>query len=198
MYARVMPRPRTIDDDAILDAAMRVVDRGGPADLTFGAVAAEVGLSPATLVQRFHSKRGLLLALAGRGSASAGESLRSAAARHRSPLRALSRGLADMGATVSSPEVLANQLAFLQIDLSDSEFHSLALEHARAVRREIKGLLDAAVAAGELRAVDTARLAQTVQTVYNGALITWAIYRRGRLDTWLRRELDTLLAPYRP
>ena len=51
-------------------------------------------------------------------------------------------------------------------------------------------------AGGELTAVDTARLAQGVQTTYNGALITWAIHRRGRLGPWLRRELDTLLAPY--
>ena len=92
---------------------------------------------------------------------------------------------------------MANHLAFLQIDLSDPEFHQLALAYTTAVREEIKRLLDAAVEAGELEATDTSRLAQGVQTTYNGAMITWAIYRKGRLDTWLRRELDTLLAPYR-
>ena len=66
-----MPRPKTVDDTAVLDAAMRVVDRAGPGGLTLGAVAGEVGLSPATLVQRFTSKRGLLLALARRGAGGA-------------------------------------------------------------------------------------------------------------------------------
>ncbi|HVL95662.1 MAG TPA: helix-turn-helix domain-containing protein [Solirubrobacteraceae bacterium] len=192
-----MPRPKTVDDDAVLAAAMRVIDRGGPAKLTLEAVAREVGLSPATLVQRFRSKRGLLLAVAGRGSGSAGDALRDAARRHRSPLRALAAGLVSMSSSVSSPEVLANQLAFLQIDLSDPEFHALALEHTRAVRAEINALLDSAVEAGELPPTDTPRLAQAVQTTYNGALITWAIYRQGRLETWLRRELDALLEPYR-
>jgi AcrR family transcriptional regulator len=192
-----MPRPKTVDDTAVLDAAMRVVDRAGPGGLTLGAVAGEVGLSPATLVQRFTSKRGLLLALARRGAGGAGDSLRDAARRHRSPLRALYAGLADMSAAVDTPEVLANQLAFLQIDLSDPEFHALALHHARAVRAEVEVLLEAAVGAGELRATDTARLAQAVQTTYNGALITWAVHRTGRLDTWLRRELDALLEPRR-
>jgi AcrR family transcriptional regulator len=192
-----MPRPKSVDDDAVLDAAARVIDRGGPAALTFGAVAAEAGLSPATLVQRFGSKRGLLLALARRASGSVGDAFRAAAARHRSPLRALEAGLVDMSAAVDSPEVLANQLAFLQIDLSDPEFHALAAEHARAVLAEIRTVLDAAVAAGELPPQDTARLAQAVQTTYNGALITWAIHRRGRLETWLRRELDALLGPRR-
>ena len=62
-----MPRPRTIDDDAVLDAADRIVERGGPAAVTFASVAAEVGLAPATLVQRFGTKRGLLLATTIRG-----------------------------------------------------------------------------------------------------------------------------------
>ena len=193
-----MPRPKTIDDAAVLDAAVRVIDRAGPAGLTFGAVAAEVGLAPATLIQRFESKRGLLLAIARRAADGAGASLREAARRHRSPLRALTAGLVDMSSRVASPEAMANQLAFLQIDLSDPEFHRLALAHTAAVREEIQTILADAVAAGELSSDDTARLAQAVQTTYNGALITWGIYRRGRLATWLRRELETLLAPHRP
>jgi AcrR family transcriptional regulator len=198
MYPLAMPRPKTVDDDAVLDAALRVIDRGGPGGLTLAAVAREVGLAPATLLQRFQSKRGLLLAIAGRGSDSADSSLREATKRHRSPLRALLAGLVDTTSRVASPETMANHLAFLQIDLSDPEFHELALAYTTAVREEIKTLLDAAVEAGELDATDTSRLAHGVQTTYSGALITWAIYRKGRLDTWLRRELDTLLAPYRP
>ena len=192
-----MPRPKTVDDVAVLDAAVRVIDRAGPGGLTFGAVAKEVGLAPATLIQRFGSKRGLLLAIARRGADGAGASLREAALRNRSPLRALTAGLADMSSGVTSPEAMANHLAFLQIDLSDPEFHELALAHTGSVGEEIEAILERAVAAGELATEDTARLAQAVQTTYNGALITWAIYRRGRLATWLRRELETLLAPHR-
>ena len=184
-------------DDAVLDAAWRVVERVGPSGLTFAAVGAEAGLSGATLVQRFSSKRGLLLAMARRAEHGAAAHLRDAAARARSPLRGLVTGLARMAATVASPEVLANQLAFLQVDLGDPEFHGYAHGHAVAVRDEIERQLDAAVAAGELRPCDTRRLAQGVQTTYNGALITWGVHREGPLDRWLRRELDTLLDPRR-
>jgi AcrR family transcriptional regulator len=197
MYPLTMPRPKTVDDDAVLDAAVRVIDRGGPSELTLAAVAREVGLAPATLLQRFQSKRGLLLAINSRSSDRAGSSLREATKRHRSPLRALVAGLVDMSSRVTSPETMANHLAFLQIDLSDPEFHQLALAYTTTVREEIKRLLDAAVEAGELEATDTSRLAQSVQTTHSGARITWAIYRKGGLDAWLRRELDTLLAPYR-
>ena len=192
-----VPRPKTVDDRAVLDAAIGVIDRAGPGGLTLGAVAREVGLAPATLVQRFASKRGLLLAIARRGAEHGGSSLREARRRHRSPLRALVAGLLDQSSGVASPEAMANQLAFLQIDLSDPEFHELALAHFAAVRAEIEAILAAAIQAGELVPQDTSRLAQAVQTTYNGALITWGIYRKGRLDTWLRRELDTLLEPHR-
>jgi AcrR family transcriptional regulator len=191
-----MPRTKAIDDQAVLDAAFRAIGRHGPAALTLADVAVEVGLSPATLVQRFGSKRGLLLALAGRGADRAGAVLDGAAARHGSPVVALIEGLVTMGAAVESPETMANHLAFLQLDLSDPDFHELAVAHARGLRKAIRALLDSAVSAGELADTDTASLARRVQVVYNGALVTWAVYRSGRLSTWLRRELEGAVAPH--
>jgi AcrR family transcriptional regulator len=82
-------RPRTIDDDAVLDAADRIVERGGPAAVTFASVAAEVGLAPATLVQRIGTKRGLLLATTIRGWQSIVNTLSRERDARESPLEAL-------------------------------------------------------------------------------------------------------------
>lgn len=57
-----VPRPRTIPDEALLDGALAVMRRAGPEGITFAAVAAETGLSPATLVQRFGGKAALMQA----------------------------------------------------------------------------------------------------------------------------------------
>ena len=57
-----MPRKRSVSDEAILDIALRLAEGQGPAALTFAALSAEVGLAPATLVQRFGTKAGLLQA----------------------------------------------------------------------------------------------------------------------------------------
>jgi len=57
------PRPRTTSDEDLLKAVHAVVTRLGP-NLTLADVAKEAGVSAATLVQRFGSKRGLLLAFA--------------------------------------------------------------------------------------------------------------------------------------
>lgn len=185
-----MPRPRTIDDAAVLSAAADLVGRIGPGQLTLARVGEEVGLSAATLVQRFGSKRDLLLAMTER--AAAGWTERFAAAREDadSPLEALVAALKEMTRSVREPETMANHVAFLQIDLSDPDFHARTVAGMHTMRDSIATLLDDAVAAGELpKATNTAALANTVLTAYNGALITWAIVREGELADWLEREL---------
>ena len=91
--------------------------------------------------------------------------------------------------------MLANNLAFLQIDLVDPAFHKLALTQTRSMRREIKRLLDDAIRAGELRRCDTAKLARAVAASINGSLLQWAIDREGAVRNRLRGDLETLLSP---
>ncbi len=187
-----MARPRTVGDDAVLDAAARLIGRVGPARVTLAHVAHEVGLSPATLLQRFGSKRGMLLAVARRPPDL--DRLFSAPALTR--LEALVAGLVELTRSVSTPEALANNLAFLQLDLSDDEFHAEAERHFEAMRDHVEALLADAVAAGELNGADVASLAETVVGTYNGALITWAVLREGALADWLRRRIDAVIEPY--
>src|SRR6266852_2475430 len=103
------PRPRVTSDADILTATQRVVSRLGP-NLTLADVAKEAGVSPATLVQRFGSKRGLLLALASSGSKGLPEEFARIRAAHRSPIAAIA-GVGDcMAAMAESPETLSNSL----------------------------------------------------------------------------------------
>jgi AcrR family transcriptional regulator len=191
-----MPRPRTISDEAILDAVLALANRVGPARVTFAAAAAETGLSAATLVQRFGTKRDLLLAADKRGiDLWVGALERSTAA---SPLARVVEGLelaVDPGTT---PEQMANSVAMLQLDLADPDFHAETLRGARAVRARIERDLSAALAAGELRSgTDVATLAKLVETTYHGAMIGWAIHRERTLADWMREQVEAVLAPYR-
>src|SRR5215212_1425219 len=190
------PRTRSVPDAHILEATSRVIGQMGPSRFTLADVAAEVGLAPATLVQRFGSKRGLLLALAESSAGSVEACFAGIRAAHPSPLAALLAAATDMTRYVESPEVLANHLAFLQLDLSDPEFHRLALENARRIRAGYRALLAEAIAAGELAACDTARLARAVEAVAGGSLIAWAIHREGDVAAFVRADVATLLEPY--
>lgn len=55
-----MPRPRSVPDESLLDAALGLMAADGPERLTFAALAGATGLSPATLVQRFGSRDGMV------------------------------------------------------------------------------------------------------------------------------------------
>lgn len=58
-----MGRHRTIDREAVLEAAERVVSRDGAAHLTLDAVAAEAGISKASVLYDYKTKRALIRAV---------------------------------------------------------------------------------------------------------------------------------------
>jgi AcrR family transcriptional regulator len=187
-----------MDDSAILDAAARVMSRTGPAGLTLALIAAEVGLVPATLVQRFGSKRGLLLALSARTVADVNADAARVRARHHSPLAALDALVAGLWPAELTPQEYANHLAFLCADLADAEARAHALAAHKAQDRVTAALLAEAVARGELCvAVDVTALTATVQAAVTGAGLLWSLDHRGALSERRREVLHSVLAPYR-
>jgi AcrR family transcriptional regulator len=191
------PRPRQTSDEQILAATARVMQRRSPTQLTLADVAKEAGVVPATLIQRFGTKRGLLLAMCRTAPSAVPLQFAAARAKHSSPLKALIELYADCTSFAPTPEAVANGLAYLQIDLSDPDFHAITLAQFRAIRQETRKLLDEAVAARELRACNTAKLARLIQHLNGGAMLSWAVYRQGPVASWVRRDLEALLAPYR-
>ena len=191
------PRPRQVSDEAILAAAFRAIARLGPADLTLADVAAEAGLSAAALVQRFGSKRALLLATAADAAGGSDYIFPAMRARHRSPVAALIGPADCMALMGTTPAAIANNLAFLHLDLADADFHRHALAAARGMHAGIRALVKDAMAARELRRGDPDRLASALQAVLNGSLLNWAVAREGALVDWIRRDVRTLLAGYR-
>jgi AcrR family transcriptional regulator len=193
-----MSRPRTVSDEEILAAAMTAIGRHGPARLTLAHVAQEVGLSPAALVQRFGSKAGLLRAAASRGADRADAVFDGIRATVSSPIAALLQAMVEFGSGIATREEMANHIGMLQLDLTEPDLHEQAVAQAQTLRNRIAQLVEEAATAGELDVGDVDGLAETVYTVYNGALVTWAIVGSGPLDDWVRDRVDRILAPYRP
>src|SRR5262245_43805597 len=191
------PRPRQASDEDILKAAFRAISRLGPARMTLADVAGEAGVSAAALVQRFGSKRALLLAAAADAAGGGDYIFPQLRATYRSPFQAL-LGMADCMALMGeTPEAIANSLAFLQIDLTDPEFHAHALRSSSGTRDGIRALVRDAIKARELKPCDAARLASALQATMNGSMLNWAIHREGTLVAWIRRDLKAVLEPYR-
>jgi AcrR family transcriptional regulator len=192
------PRPRQTSDQEILAAAARVMQRLSPSRLTLEAIAREAGIVPATIVQRFGTKQALVLAVCRETTAQISQRAADARREYSSPSKALVELYVKVSSFASTPEAMSNGLAYLQIDLTDPDFHSATLEQFRGVRRETKKLLDDAVAAGELPHGDTGALARLIQNTYNGSLLGWAIYRQGSLAHWVRDDLELLLKRFTP
>ncbi|GAB7051377.1 TetR/AcrR family transcriptional regulator [Catenuloplanes indicus] len=189
-----MARPRTTSDTDILAATGRAIGAHGPGGLTLAHVGAEAGVSPATLSQRFGSKRGLLLAFAAHEAAHAAAPYRRALAAHASPLAALRAVAEEYAAAMSTPEEMANHLGMLQLDLSDPEFRAHAAAHAHAVDAALRDLLAAAVTAAELPPrTDVARLSRAIKITIDGSLLRWALTGDGDPAAQLHDDLDHLL-----
>jgi AcrR family transcriptional regulator len=199
MGAVVAGRPRGVEDAVILRAAADVIGRVGPVGLTLAVVAREVGLVPGTLVQRFGSKRGLLLALAEQSAKNADALLGRVREEHESALEALAALIMEPMASMATPETFANHLAFLCIDLTDPQFRQHALAIHQAQGRAIEALLTESLLTGELRTgTDIAALARSVQAITSGSGLIWALDRQGTLVQRLRQELNNVLSPHFP
>lgn len=192
-------RRQKVTDDEILQAAQRAMQRRGPHELTLADIAEEAGVTPGRLVQRFGSKRALLVMLSERFAGSAGAVFAELRTTHHGPLATLRAYAACMANLAPTPEALLRNLAYLHVDLADDVLHGHLVDNARASRREVARLLREAVRMGELRPeVDAAALARVVETVVSGSLMGWATYREGRAADWIAHDLEAVLAPWQP
>ena len=177
-------------------ALVRVMLRRGPTELTLREVAAEAGVTAGALVQRFGSKRAMLLAHA-RHVAATGDTGLTVPQRMSSPLDTLRSVTAMYSELADSPRAAVRNLAYLLNDLGDPALRRHLLRMSRTARAWYEQLLSEAIAAGELRGVtDIQRLAGLIEATLRGSFLGWTLYREGTAVDWLRADLDALLRPY--
>jgi AcrR family transcriptional regulator len=190
-------RRKKIPDSDVFDAMVRVMLRAGPDELTLAAIAAEAGLTAGALVQRFGSKRELMLAHAGHVAATGDVGLEPAP-RARSALAAIRNTVEPFAQLAASSDAALRNLAYLQRDLADPALYGNLLKMNRMARKHYAGLVAEAVAAEELREdTSVAGLARTIEVTLIGSFLAWIIYRDGPAAKWMRRDLDAVLRPYR-
>jgi len=196
------PRPRKASDEEVFAAAYRAMNRLGPGELTLAHIAEEAGVTASALVQRFGSKRELLLLLSSQVAGGTAHLFAGLRAAHRSPLATLhayADCMADLG---PSPAALARNLSWLLVDLSDPDFKARVQAQTRATEREIRKLIDEAFKAGELRQIDgrkvtSTALARVVAAIVSGSLMNWAFHEEGTARGWIRKDLCVALAPWK-
>src|SRR5262245_5422062 len=113
-----MPRRPKADDHDVFAALVRVMMRRPPSELTLREIGAEAGITAGALVQRFGSKRALLLAHARHAAATGDIGVAPPAPRTASPLAALRLVTSVYAQLAASPRAALRNLAYLQHDIA--------------------------------------------------------------------------------
>jgi AcrR family transcriptional regulator len=192
-----MPRRRKAEDTDVFAALVRVMLRRGPAELTLREIAREAGVTAGALVQRFGSKRAMLLAHARYAAATGDAGLPVSEPRTSSPLKTLHTAAGMYASLAASPRAAVRNLAYLLNDLGDPALRRHLLRMSRTARVWYEQLLNDAIAAGELHGVTDVRpLARLIEATLRGSFLSWALYREGTAADWVREDLDAVLRPY--
>ncbi len=181
-----MGRHKLVADDALLDLLLKVLSETGPADLTFARAAAQVGLSAATLVQRYGNRDAMIEAV-----------LRHAWDRLDAATQA-----ADAGAPVNprgAVDLLMRLMPPAAAEYSMTDGLLLLREDIRRPRLRARGAAWGRTLARALGrrltddARDAERLGWQMASVWQGAHTWWAFTRRLRPETAIRRSLEDWL-----
>jgi AcrR family transcriptional regulator len=181
-----MPRRKLVSDEEILERALPVIARAGPAGFTLADIAQEIGLSPATLLQRFGDKKSLV------ERAFAQDNVRFErwiadlpGGKGEEAVLAVYRAATEDFHADPDPE-LADHLLWLREDIRDPAFNALARARFAMFRAAILERLPPT-------RLPPDEVAQLLDAQLHGALIQWAIEPHGTLTDHVMRSLTTLL-----
>jgi AcrR family transcriptional regulator len=175
-----MPRTKTISDDDILDRALPLMTRTGPGGFTLAELGRDVGIAPATLLQRFGSKQKLI------ECAFARDNVRFMAWIEALPpgtgAEAVIKIYVDATKLFGDSPNMADHLLWLREDIRDPTMNRLALERFKIFRGEIVKRMP------RLR-ISANAAARLLDAQHHGAVIQWALEPRGKLDAFVARAL---------
>src|SRR6185436_15392835 len=126
-----MPRKKILSDDEILERALPVMARTGPAGFTLAHVTEETGLSPATLLQRFGTKRAMIERAFARDNERFGTWIANLPEGRGPEKRGIAATLSVYRAATTSfhnepRSELADHLLWLREDIRDPAFNAMA------------------------------------------------------------------------
>ncbi len=186
-----MPRPKTLPDSDVLEAALKIIHGSGPEALTFASLAKTCGLSAATLVQRFGSKEELKrAALLHAWDHLDGETARLAKAMPETPAGAV-RLLVGLSGNYGGIEAYAEGLLVLREDLRDPVLRA----RGAAWKTVLTGSLDACFAGVPSAPPDVGFM---MASVWQGALLWWGFDPKVDVAEFVEEKLEHFVAAFAP
>lgn len=198
---REIGRPRTFSDEAIYAATATVLAKMGNEHLSLSLIADEVGCSPPALVQRFGSKRALLLNYVAWITEQIRLRFAAVGETNAAPLDKI-KGLASLPRSKRPYEITEQEgmptSVFMHLAAwNDDSFRPLVEERLELLENEFHKLLVQATEAGQIRGCDEREMARALVTTFSGIALQALSVSRGPVEERAGHMVDFLLKPYR-
>jgi AcrR family transcriptional regulator len=188
-----MARPQRHPDSTLIEAAAATIAAQSGA-WSLEDVARRVGMSPAAMIKRFGSKRGLLLAVVTTWVASIPDA--PAARDVAEPVAELEALVRQHFSGIEGGSA-AGHLGLLLSELGDAEVRGLVAEGWRRQETLYAALLAVAREQGMLHGPPPDRAAALVMALLQGAALLWSVSPSGPLEEFQAGVLRTLLESWR-
>lgn len=183
-----MSRQKKITDQEVLEATLKVICEKGHSNFSLVDVSNEVGLSPATIIQRFKSKNELVLEAFKSFNKDFENHVTGNDYSDRSSADALIDFIVEMSERFEVGQI-GNQIELLMLDVVDPQMNKIARDHFFLFRKKVKQIISEGLKTGEFRKENSAEdLVLLLEAFWIGVVIQWAIFKNGTLKSWVRSK----------
>ncbi len=183
-----MSRKKKITDQEVLEAALKVICEKGHSNFSLVDVSNEVGLSPATIIQRFKSKNELVLEAFKSFNKDFENHVTGSDYSDRSSADALIDFIVEMSERFEVGQI-GNQIELLMLDVVDPQMNKVARDHFVLFRKKVKQIISEGLKSGEFRKENSADdLVLLLEAFWIGVVIQWAIFKNGTMKSWVRSK----------
>lgn len=185
-----MARIKNIQDAEVLEKALIVISELGPDTFSLADVGEATGLAPSTLLQRFGSKRDLLVLAAKHANIKLQKDLEELSEKKISWRKELEALFCAVPEGFGSRKDIANSLGLLKLDIVDPELHPIAKKLFKTLRDRIYILLSEA---NSKKSVDVEAMVWEIDALRHGLVIQWTLSGTGTIQNWLKKGLNNYL-----
>lgn len=192
-----MPRKKKVEDSTILKIILEVIIKKGATTFSLEDLSKKTGLAPATLLQRFGSKKNILHKAIELSNQDLKVSFANKAI-NQSPLQEIIDIYLNLSIPFSSPIDIANGLDILKLDITEKKLNELTRKHFEIRRNKIKSLIVLAQENGEISSKeDSIHIAWNLECLWQGSIMLWALIGKGKLRLWLKERFFTYLKSHK-
>lgn len=189
-----MPRKKKTADLVILKMILEVITKIGATEFSLEDLSKKTGLSPATLLQRFGSKKNILYKALELANQELKDNFANRSLVNNSPLQEIMGIYLEFSSSTLTPKDVAGGLDILKLDITEKKLNAITRKYFETRRKKIAALVVLAQEKGEIpEDVDATDLVWNLESLWQGSIMLWALIGDGKLHDWLKKRFTTFL-----